>query len=141
MAWPYCKRLVSLPHCERLNGMDSLIFCEAMMAWPHCERLNGMPSQIYFPPSYQSIIPSTPTYLLPNSSDRSPAFSICLGGGGWCCYHFTLAHLRIHRYFRLSHQSDHLVRHKIPCRSRGSVPPSLWYHLSRSFTSAPLWYP
>ena len=124
------------PHCERLNGMATPI---------SCERLDGIDSQIYFHPSSQSIVPSTPTYLLPDSSDRRPTFSACLGGGGggggWCCYHSFLTHLRLSCYFHLSYQSDHLARHKIPCSSHGSVPPSFWYHFPRSFPNVPCGIP
>ena len=41
-------------------------------AWPHK----------YFPPIPQSILISTPTYLLPDSYDCRPEFSARLGGGG-----------------------------------------------------------
>ena len=43
------------------------------MEWPH---------KYIFPPYTQSTVSSTPTYLLPDSSDRLPAFSIRLGWGG-----------------------------------------------------------
>ena len=137
MEWSYCYRLMTWPHCERLNGMDSKTSCERSMEWNHCEYLNRMASKISFPPSPQLIDPSTPTYLLPDSSDRRPVFSTRLGGGGWCCYHFPLAHIRLHCYLHLYHQSGHLVRHQILRRSRGSVPPSFWYRFPWYFPSVP----
>ena len=63
----------------RWHGLVNILWVP--MIWPHCERLDGMASQISFPPSPQSIFPSTPTYLLPDSSDHRPTFSACPGGG------------------------------------------------------------
>ena len=71
MAWP---------HCDCRDGRPQEYPVSAY-GWPHCERLDGMSSQISFP-HLQSIFISTPTYFLPNSSDRRPEFSARLGGGG-----------------------------------------------------------
>ena len=59
------------------------------MAWPHK----------YFIPISQSIVPSTPTYLLPDRSVRRPEFSSRLGGrgGGWCLNHGPLSDPRLRR--------------------------------------------
>ena len=80
MEWTYCERqwhglTVSA------DGMASRISCERrwhgltvsdLMARPH-EYLFLIP---------QSIIISTPAYLLTENSDCRPKFSACLGGGG-----------------------------------------------------------
>ena len=63
MAWP---------HCERLDDMTSQI---------SCEHFNVIASQIYFFLSPQSIVPSTPNYIVLDTSDGRPAFSACIGGG------------------------------------------------------------
>ena len=62
-------------------------------------------------PSPQSIVLSTPTYLLCDRSVRRPEFSIRLGGGGgWCLNHYPLAHRRLPCYFRLCLRH---IRHQI----------------------------
>ena len=52
------------------------------MSWPYCERSMAWPHRYIPPHPTQSIVPSSPNYLLTNSSDRCPAFSARLGGGG-----------------------------------------------------------
>ena len=60
-----------------------------------------------------------------------------LVGGGWCCYHFPLAHLRLRRYSRLFHNIDHLTRHQNLRRSCGAVPLSFWDRVPCSCPSVP----
>ena len=133
MTWPYCESRNGRPHKYPVIADG----------WPHCERLDGIASQISFS-TPQSIIIYTPTYLLPNSSDRRPNFMpvlVVVGGGSWCLNHGPLAHRFLRRCSRLFQQSDHLVPHQILRRYCGAVPLSFFDRDPCSCPSAPLWDP
>ena len=64
-----------------------------------------------YPHLPQSIVLSTPTYLLRVRSVRRPEFPVRIGGGGgWCLNHLPFTHCRLRRYFPLYFRH---VRHQI----------------------------
>ena len=91
--------------------------------------LNGIASRmllltnIYFSiPPINPFFLRRPTSVLIVLTAASHSMSV-LVGGGWCCYHYPLTHLRLRSFPRtvVSHQRDRLFRHCILWLSREPV--------------------
>ena len=107
-----CGRLTADPtfSCGRLTSGPTEVSPIRLNLSSRLWARNGCPHLFLWAPDvwpqggshhHQSIVPSTPTYLLCVRSDLPPEFFVCLGGGGWCLNHFPLAYCRPRRYFSL----------------------------------------
>ena len=136
MAWPYCESSMEYHHFERSMTWHHEYTVSTQWHGLTVSALMGWPYKYFFPiPPIKPFSLCRPTSFLTVLTAAPHFLSVLVGRGGWCCYHSPLAHLRLFRYLHISHQSDHLVHHRVLRRSHGSFPLIFWYHFIRSFPS------